>query len=137
MLAASATPSCPAAARFKAPERPPPRISAVETPAFASSSIAFADSVAENTVVAPASIAASFSWAMFVADSWVAAETADIAASNSANRATAIPIPVASRPPATSPAAPSALNASFCFSTLSVGATAFSAAAAASDIARL
>ena len=59
--------------------RPPLRMSAVDTPAFASSSIAFAASSAENTVRAPASSAASERSCMFSTDSWVAARTFDMA----------------------------------------------------------
>ena len=57
--AASFRSSSPAVAKFNAPVKPPFKISFVDTPAFANSSMASAASVAENAVSAPALIAAS------------------------------------------------------------------------------
>ena len=57
--AAVATSIVPAAARSRAPARPPSRVSAADTPARVNSSTAFAASVAENAVSAPAAMAAS------------------------------------------------------------------------------
>ena len=62
--AASATCMPSEAARFSAPVRPPARMSLVDRPALASSTMAFADSVALYTVLAPASMAACLSCSM-------------------------------------------------------------------------
>src|SRR5690625_1467877 len=79
-------------------------MSAVEIPAFASSSIAPAASVAEYTVRAPASSAASRSSAMLSADSIVDACTDDIASSKSANLFTArLAKPTIAKPNAPTP----------------------------------
>jgi hypothetical protein len=58
MFAASATDSSPAAARLRDARSPPPRMSFVETPAFAISVMPSAASVAEYCVSRPAAIAA-------------------------------------------------------------------------------
>ncbi len=87
--AASATARPPAAARSSDPARPPPRIWSADRPAFASSSIAPAASVAENAVSAPASIAATRSASIDPRASSPVEATPDIASSKSANFFTA------------------------------------------------
>ena len=98
--AACATSMLSDAAKSSAPERPPLRMSAVDTPAFASSSIAAAASVALYFVDAPASIAACRNCSISAAGAIVAACTDDIASSKSAADLTAMP----AKPVSTAPA---------------------------------
>ena len=79
--AADATSSPPAAARSRAPDRPPLRMSWAETPALARFSMPPAASEAENAVAAPASIAASRSWSREPRASSPVAATWDMASS--------------------------------------------------------
>ena len=88
--AASATCMPSEAARFNAPDRPPESTSAVLMPALASSLIAFADSVALNTVLLPASNAAFFNDSSSSPVAPVLALTSLIASSKSANILTAL-----------------------------------------------
>jgi hypothetical protein len=82
--AASPTASWPAAARDSAPFSPPPRMSAVEMPAFDSWVMPSAAWVAEYWVSLPACSAAARSRAMSWVLACVAADTADICLSKSA-----------------------------------------------------
>ena len=99
IVAASASSRFPAAARSSDPRNAPPRMSEVETPAFASSAVASAASDAENTVAFPASRAASRSRPISSADAPETARTLDIDLSNWANARTAIPAPASAAPP--------------------------------------
>ena len=101
--AASATEIFPEAARSRAPRSPPLRMSDVETPALASSSMPCAASDAENAVSAPAFRAASRSCSISPEDAIVAACTDDIFDSKSA--AVLIIPPKAAAPTAPKPRA--------------------------------
>ena len=106
--AASPTSICPAAASDRAPFSPPLRMSAVDTPALASSLMPSAASLPEYWVAPPSSIALSRNACNAAPVAPVLAATPDMALSKSLYFFTTTPMPAAMAAPATSIPRPAA-----------------------------